>query len=91
MKKMSFFDYLCANHYGMHMVHRFRVIALVVTIGYTIAIAFGLAPQLVTLSAIAYAGKTMISAIAIGFVICESIAFCQKLGGYKRAVARKFF
>ena len=45
--KFSFFDYLCANHYGMHMIRRFKVITMTVCIGYMVAIAFGLAPQLV--------------------------------------------
>lgn len=89
--KFTFFNYLCANHYGMHMVRRFKVITMTVCIGYMVAIAFGLAPQLVSLIAIATAGKTILSAIGIGFAICETIAFCQKLGGYKRAVARKFY
>ena len=89
--KFTFFNYLCANHYGMHMVRRFKVITMTVCIGYMVAIAFGLAPQLVSLIAVATAGKTILSAIGIGFAICETIAFCQKLGGYKRAVARKFY
>ena len=89
--KFTFFNYLCANHYGMHMVRRFKVITMTVCIGYMVAIAFGLAPQLVSLIAVATAGKTILSAIGIGFAICETIAFCQKLGGYKRAIARKFY